>query len=836
MKDTHEIIEYNKNLAMKLFYQRIGHSPRHWHRSVELLFVLSGEMDVIVENRSYHLKEDDVILINPNQLHETHSSDCVLITLQLRLSMFQQDWLSSENVAFDCNSSLHLNKLPFYPLKKMIARLVQANSTQSQSNELINYAYAYQLMHELYTNFRSDQRTNTTRSRKNLDRLRRILDYVENHYPEDLSLTAMAEQEYLSPTYLSHFFQDHMGLPFSAYVNKFRLEHSIPELLSPGLSLDEIAYRNGFVNARSYSKLFSKEYHMLPSAYRKENSGKQHSSSHPVPDTIHYLTLDKYDHLDKLAVYLNSPEPLPVGSSVSATIQSLGIFNGSLPTVKLKHTFKQLCSVGRAKELLYEGVRDMLRIQQKEIGFRYIKFHGVFDDELDVFRLDSAGNPVINFFYLDSVFDFILSVNLKPVVQLSFMPKALAEHPERTIFNHPFIISDPNNDSYWCLLVSELTKHLIKRYGREEVRTWIFTFWNETMNRFPFDFDTVDRFLDLYNLTYHAVKGVDSEIVFTSTSYVGIHFPFLNYEKFLTFAKEHDCSPDAYLFHFYPTSSEHNDWFSKLSLEEYNRLASDIILTLNTDPSAMERYIENIRMTLPTGEKKPVYLGEWNFTPSHREWLNDTCFSSAYIVRNLVTNYDKLDSFCHWSLTDWLEEMPFPQELFHGGMGFFTRNGLKKPAYYAYYFLSKLENRLVAKGDGYCITKGENRYVILLYYYVHFSDLYARGVTFNTTFTERYHPFDQAGDKQLEFQISNLEPGNYMITEQVVNRHHGSVFDQWLAMGGTELTRTEELEALGRLSSPMLYKKSISIEAGLLPYTANMEPLEIRLIEIEAVL
>jgi xylan 1,4-beta-xylosidase len=275
------------------------------------------------------------------------------------------------------------------------------------------------------------------------------------------------------------------------------------------------------------------------------------------------------------------------------------------------------------------------------------------------------------------------------------------------------------------------------------------------------------------------------------------------------------------------------EWLSKLSLEEYNQLHLNTKLSLDTAPDAFDQYIESIHKTLPAANKKPVYITEWNFTPSHREWLNDTCFSSVYIVRNILTNYDKLDSFCHWSLTDWIEEMVFSQELFHGGMGFFTRNGIKKPAYHAYSFLSKLENQFVSKGDGYFVTKGDDRYVILLYYYVQISDLYAQGVTFNTTFTERYHPFDHANDRMVDFVLSNMEDGTYLVTEHIVNRHYGSVFDKWLEMGGLELKKQEDVETLRQLSAPMVHKKQVTITDNLLPYSVTMEPLEIRLIEIE---
>lgn len=834
MKDTHEIIEYDPQMPMKLFYQRIGHTPRHWHRSLEILFVLSGEMDVLIENNNYHLCEDDIILINPNQLHETHSQDCILIALQLRHSMFRLDWLTSESIAFDCNSSTNPNKQKFVPLKVIIAKMIQTNSIPGKHNELLNFSYAYQLMHELIMNFQSDAVLNSIRSQKNLDRLRSILSYIEEHYTEELSLKAVADREYLTPTYLSHFFQDNVGISFSNYITKLRLSYSMHDLLYTDLSLDEIALRNGFPNARSYSKLFTKEYSRLPSIYRKENAGiNTYTVALDAPKAINYLTLDKYDFFDKLAVYLQEPDTLQYTPGSSCTIQSLGTLNAAGKTTLIKPAYREFCSVGRAKELLYEKVRDMLRLQQREIGFKYIKFHGVFDDDLGVFRLNESREPIINYFYLDQIFDFILSVGLKPLVQLSFMPRALAKYPERTLFHYPFIISEPNNEEHWRYLIASVTKHFVHRYGIGEVCSWIFTFWNETMNSLPFDFPSVDLFLHLYELTYHAVKDVDSDIRFASTSFENIDFPNDNYSRFLSYAAEHRCEPDVFLFHFYPTAIDSGIVYGINAHKELSHRVNSNGLLLDTNPAAFDQNLDNLWQALPKNNRKPVYITEWNLTPSHREWLNDTCFSSVYIIRNILMNYNKADSFCHWSLTDWLEELPFATNLFHGGMGLFTRTGIKKPAYHAYHFLSKLEGQLLAKGEGFFITKGHHRYVIMLYHYVHFTSLYARGIMFNTTFTERYHAFDHAANKAIDFSLSGIQNGIYQITEQIVNRHYGSAFDKWIETGAIDPITQEDTDILSRLSQPMLYKKQLQVENGNLPFCMTLEPLEIRLVEIE---
>ena len=135
MSNVHEIIEYNESLPLKLVYQRLAHSPMHWHRSLEILFVLSGTLKLIIEHEEYILEEEDIVLINSNQMHETTSeNECILVVLQLRLSMFHLDWLTPEKIAFHCNSSQAKNKTQFIPLKRILAKLVQANAMTSKHN------------------------------------------------------------------------------------------------------------------------------------------------------------------------------------------------------------------------------------------------------------------------------------------------------------------------------------------------------------------------------------------------------------------------------------------------------------------------------------------------------------------------------------------------------------------------------------------------------------------------------------------------------------------------------------------------------------------------------
>lgn len=80
-------------------------------------------------------------------------------------------------------------------------------------------------------------------------------------------------------------------------------------------------------------------------------------------------------------------------------------------------------------------------------------------------------------------------------------------------------------------------------------------------------------------------------------------------------------------------------------------------------------------------DKLPIYISEWNNTPSHQDYLNDTCYKSCYIAKNILENYDRLDGLAYWTLTDLMTEHSQTSNLFFGGLGLFTTNGIPKASY-----------------------------------------------------------------------------------------------------------------------------------------------------------
>src|SRR5476651_2503991 len=107
-------------------------------------------------------------------------------------------------------------------------------------------------------------------------------------------------------------------------------------------------------------------------------------------------------------------QPRVIGIDVNKT---QGQFNRS---------FQECVGAGRANEGLRADWQRQLRLVKQECGFKYIRFHGLLSDDMGVYREDKAGNPQYNYQYIDELFDFLLSIKMKPFVELGFMPNALA--------------------------------------------------------------------------------------------------------------------------------------------------------------------------------------------------------------------------------------------------------------------------------------------------------------------------------------------------------------------------------------------------------------------------
>lgn len=820
MRKQYEIANFETFMPLRCMLHQIGYIDSHKHDYFEIDLILSGHCTMVVEDKSYRLGPEDVISVDPHTAHELRGTDCVLICVQFEQSPFTQLLPEPKHPHFFCNSAVQGNNAAFDTIRTLIARLVKNNADKQQGYELRNCSYIYEFMDVMYNNFRINRsKAQDMQNHRYSVRIAEIARIIKEHHTENLSLSQLADMVHLSAPYLSKFFDQQFGMTYLSYLTQVRLNHATRLLLTTEKIIEEVSADSGFPNSHAFVQAFRKEYGMLPSVYRRQNREiKADSGMFPI--------VEQHDYMAGLKKYLEPEQKSAstVADSVSCHIQLSA--NGE--TRNLKHTWKKVMTVGSAGDLLTADIQQMVRRMQQEIGFEFIKFNGLFSDELHVYNQTADGLPVYSFAYMDKLFDFLLSVGLKPFVQLSFMPTLLAKDPNRRLFN--YLVSEPTSLKAWSDLVSAVMKHLLRRYG-EAVYSWHFCVWTQPDT--PTDlygFSSTEAFYAFYRSTYQAIKSCSSKLSFgTPPTYYIVEEGRTNwYIPFLEWCQRNQCMPDFLNFYYYDTSLA-AETKSKDSI--FGFVYS---MTLRASPDGFRDFVNQVRAEREQLrlKKLPIYLTEWNNTPSQEDLLNDTCFKSCYIVKNILENYDRLDSFGYWSLTDWMGEAPLPKELFFGGLGLFTVNGIPKASYYALWLLRQLGNVYIGSGDGWFATRQGNEYRILLYNYRHFSHLYAMGERFDMTFTDRYTPFDPVQGLDVHIRLQDVANGNYVVRETILNRKSGSAFDQWVDMGAMELDSDQEFKTLNALSTPRCNKYAVMTKDHVLELDAMLDMLEVRLVSI----
>jgi xylan 1,4-beta-xylosidase len=168
---------------------------------------------------------------------------------------------------------------------------------------------------------------------------------------------------------------------------------------------------------------------------------------------------------------------------------------------------------GRAILTLRESYRNDLRAVKNITGFEYVRFHAIFRDETGIYSEDQQGSPVYNFSYIDQIYDGLLANNVRPCVEIGFMPRKLSSDPGTS---HPFWykpnVEPPKDWDKWDQFVRAFAQHLLDRYGEREVAQWYFEVWNEPNIDFWAGTPKQSTYFELYDHTARALKSVSHQL------------------------------------------------------------------------------------------------------------------------------------------------------------------------------------------------------------------------------------------------------------------------------------------------------------------------------------
>lgn len=801
MRYLYEFIEHQEDMPFKLFVNSVKHVAFHWHKEVEIIYVLQGSVTMHLDQKQHTLHQDDIIVVNSMSIHkiEQGTHDNVLLTLQ-----FGPEWLNN-NAFISCNSTTEAEpgSFRFDIIKQELAKMVWEMNKKSPGYRSYTLGKMQILCGHLLRYFSEGINPEAEEGGKSYDykRLNRVLTYIDQHYKEKITLQTMAEQEHLSLHYFSHFFTDKIGIPFQKYLTLIRLEKAQTELANSERSITEIAMDCGFANVKLFNKYFKEKYGCTPSSYREANAAlpdrpNRKPLTYEESSSGDYYELDTITAMGSLYRYLelkSESEQEQASSLPTINTDHLQILlQPGMPSKQYHKHWNVTTAAGRAVEGLRDDWRRQLTELKGRIPFENIRFHGIFNDEMMVYNEEEDGTPVYNWAYVDKLYDFLMEIGIRPFVELGFMPTLLSRSND-TVFWWKGNISPPADQTKWEALVREFVRHCLNRYGVEEVKQWYFEVWNEPDLSGVCWAGSKEEYFSFYESTVRVIKSVLPELKTGG--------PALGYgslwndswaEEFMAYCQKHQVPLDFFSFHIY---------------SEYPQLkAEQNMLTKMMPPTFYKESIQRLqqKMELASFGTTELHITEWNFSLYDRHLLHDTMFMAPFVIHQALSTVGDVKALTFWCFTDVFEESVVPPSPFYGGFGMMNRDGLKKPSYYAFELLQKLGEEIIIQGDGYVGTQNKDGNIqLLLYHYVHLDHMFSSGDWSEMSNHNRYGVFEEKGSKVFYVSIPRLS-GAYKCTTYQMDRDHGSVFDEWVRLGAPENLTEEELEYLHGRSGPVI--------------------------------
>ncbi|MCM8709440.1 helix-turn-helix domain-containing protein [Clostridium sp. SYSU_GA19001] len=788
-----------KEVIMKLEIFKSTDIENYVNNHIRLLYIIKGEVYVKIESNEYAMKKDDVLVINDNSKCSFKTiNDAIFICIDISY-MELCKIIEYKTVKFNCNSVAYVEK-DYTKLKECINRILDCFIKNGKKLTLISLQF--ELINELVESFITcdDAILKNSKKTKHVDRLNNIINYIYSNYKEHITLNDLANKEFLSVPYLSKFIKDQLGLTFTEYLNSVRLNYAVKDIINTDLPITRIALENGFATTFLFNKCFKETFKMTPNEYRKKFKQVNKVESK-----------DFIEVKEEIEAYL-SERKLEQGITVVPSNEvkiKVDINNSKI----LKRNYNKIINIGYANDILQSLLQEHIILLKKEINFEYARFWGIFNEDMNIENKENE----YNFYKIDKILDFIINIGMKPFIDLMPKAKKISKNPEQNVSLKTEVIKYRNLKE-WNRLIHKFIIHCINKYGKEEVEKWYFEVSrNENISSTLSDENII--YFEIFEVIYNKIKEV---LPNAKVGGPGGNFTKSSSLEFFREWKKYKAKPDFISIFIYPyttiiksgakgvqASSERNYFLNKLKSIK-----------------------ENVRDLGYLFEE--LIISEWNSTVSNRNYTNDSCSKATYIIKNVLDSMDKVDKVGYWMASDISGEYLDTDLLLQGGTGLISKNGIKKPSFYAFTFLEKLNENMVQKGDSYIITKkNNNSFTMICYNYKHFNNSYLLNTEESISLDELENIYENENELNLFFSITNIPNGRYRVKSFILNEKHGSILNQWVKLNAENNLRTDEISYLKGISIPKLEIDYINANKDTLNCNFKLLPHEVRVINFE---
>jgi xylan 1,4-beta-xylosidase len=504
-----------------------------------------------------------------------------------------------------------------------------------------------------------------------------------------------------------------------------------------------------------------------------------------------------------------------VSAAQNGTVAPAREITADLSQVAGPHSQAPLMVIGagRANEGLRADWQQQLAEVQKDIGFRYIRMHGLLHDDMGVYSEDAAGHPIYNFQYIDALYDALLAMKIRPFVELTFMPAKLASG-DKTVFWWKGNITPPKDPAKWSGLIRALIAHWRERYGEEEINTWYYEVWNEP-DISPFFTGTLEDYLSLYKTTAEAVKA---ECPKCRVGGPASAIPYKYEQEFVKYCAANHVPADFVSTHSYGVREGY--------LDQDGTTGTILDPSLDAVSGRMRHSRELLlQSALPNLE---LHFTEWSSAYTPTDPMHDQYHQASFILDKIKRATPYVDSLSYWTFTDIFEENGPRFTPFHGGFGLINYQGIRKPSFYAFEYLSRLGTVDVTDTDAQSwITKsGDGQVQVLLWDYS--PQVPPQGQNDQTYYKQDLPPQDKG---PVHLALTHASNGMYTLRVYRIGYKINDAYSDYLAIGAPSQLTPQQVRFLKEKDSGAAISESIvSVTDGRIETTMPLRTNDVYLL------
>lgn len=434
----------------------------------------------------------------------------------------------------------------------------------------------------------------------------------------------------------------------------------------------------------------------------------------------------------------------------------------------LPHFWEQMFGSGHANLAMREAWLNDLSAVKSVTDLQYVRFHGIFDDENGVYTEDEHGNAQYNFTYVNEIYDGMLARSVRPLVEISFMPKQLAAHPAPHAFWYKPNVAPPKNYARWDALVRAFAQNLIDRYGIDEVSQWYFEVWNEPNIDFWVGDPKQSTYFELYSHTARALKSLSPRLRVGGPAAAAEEWV----PEFLKYMHDNNVPVDFLSTHGYAD-------------EDYEHTFTPATLPPMDDRLCAAMAHVKKQIAASPMPDIPWFVTEWNVIGIDK--ARDTTFVGP-AVANTIRECDGLPTMMSfWTFDDVFEEDGPKHEPFDGGFGLIAPYSIRKPSFNAFAMLHSLGNeRLANDSKDVLVTRRPDGTLVV--------------AVWNMTDPPGAHqPGGPGAEKHMQLHFENV-PGSAAVSITRLDPMHGNTLAAYEKMDSPRYPTTAQIRELNEAS------------------------------------